>query len=161
MLLPWAVRVKVTELSTQSWQSCGTRAGLGLSCPSQHSQPCLGRDWGHKATFPSWKQRAELTWPWMMCEHRAVAVSCPLQPFWDKNPRGQRDVGTALHGFPKVFPNCGAERCLIPFSALLSSGRGSARGVWLPWGAAGASGPLLLAGECGEPQGCEGDEFSL
>lgn len=41
------------------------------------------------------------------------------------------------------------------YHSLLSSaaGWGSARGVWLPWGAAGACGPLLLAGECGEPQG--------
>lgn len=41
-----------------------------------------------------------------------------------------------------------------------AAGWGSAQGVWLPWGAAGACGLKLLAGECGEPQGGEGEEFS-
>lgn len=71
------------------------------------------------------------------------------------------DVGTALHGFPKVFPNSGVKGALSHSLLSSAAGWGSAQGVWLSWGAAGACGPKLLAGECGEPQGREGDEFSL
>lgn len=55
---------------------------------------------------------------------------------------GQRavGVGAALHAFPKESPNRGAKRCLMPSSALLSSGLGLSTAClaplgssWCPW----------------------------
>lgn len=103
--------------------------------PQQQSQPCCGKGLGIQNHFSRLKrQRAALTWLWMRCEHRAVALPCSLQPSWDKPLGGQcaMDVRTALRGFPKVFPNSGAKRCLIPFSAPLSR-LGLSTGCLVSW----------------------------